>query len=276
MWSTLGAEGEVCVTTRPGEATEAARRFAEAGAERVVAMGGDGTLNEVVAGLLGTGAGLGLVAVGTGNDYARTLGLPTDPVAALAVAAGGPLRPVDVGLARWGDGEERPFVNVAGVGFDAEVTKVFNSRSRVWRALPVRVRYYLAIARTLVGYRPPVAKVTLDGETLDVPGLLLLAAGHARYYGAGMMVLPGADPSDGLMDVVWGAGVGPGEVAGLLTKVDSGAHVDHPKVHTRRCRTLVVETDRPVAFHLEGDVRGVTPLRVETLSGALQVAAPPQ
>ncbi|MCW5936280.1 MAG: diacylglycerol kinase family lipid kinase [Fimbriimonadaceae bacterium] len=259
---------EVCTTERPGHATVIARRATQEGAKRVIAMGGDGTLNEVVNGLLGSEAVLGIVQVGTGNDYAKTLGIPTDPKEALRLALEGKGRAVDVGIVN----DELAFVNVAGVGFDAEVTKTFNSKNAAWRRLPPRVRYYLAIASTFAKFKGVQSKLVIDGESFAVDQLFLLAVGHARFYGAGMMILPDADPFDGLFDTVWASDLRLAELVGLLKKIDGGGHIGHPKVAHRRARRVSLATNPDAPFHLEGDIQGETPADFTVRPSALLVS----
>lgn len=260
---------EIVETTAPRDGERLAREAA-ARCQKVVAVGGDGTVNEVATGLLGTEAVLGVVPCGTANDYARTFGLPTDPAEALAVALDGPARTVDAGQAAG----HRAFFNIAGVGFDAEVQTSFDRQGRLVRAAGALGRYYLAILTTFARYRPTDATLVLDGTEHQAPRLLLAAVGVTRFYGSGMMVLPEADPSDGLLDVVWGQDVRLGELGRLMGLIKTGAHLGHPKVRSGRAASVEVRPSGPAAFHLDGDVSGSAPVRFESLPGALRLAVP--
>lgn len=258
-------------TTEPnGGAAQAERALAE-GCDIVAAVGGDGTVNEVGNALIHKNAALAVIPAGTGNDYARTLGLELgDPLHAAKLAFEGESFFVDVGEVIG----HRHFLNIAGVGFDAEVMTRFNSPSKVWRALPVKARYYLSILRTFAGYKGVKATVTTDGETSEVKNLLLLAVGCAQFYGAGMHVLPTASLDDGLFDVVWGEDVRLSELNKLMALIYKGDHIGHPNVRHRQCHTLSIETWPPTRFHLDGDVTGEAPVTFVTKQAALRVVRP--
>ncbi len=134
------ADADLRVTTRPGEAEEAVADAARDGRERVVAVGGDGTVQEALNGIMRGGGAcqLGLVPVGTGNDLARSLGLPSDPGAAWTVALGGTTRRIDVASATNGDGRQRWFASAGGIGFDAQVAAAMAAR-RGWQASRARL-----------------------------------------------------------------------------------------------------------------------------------------
>lgn len=259
-------------TQEPGDGIGQARRAVAEGCDRVAAVGGDGTVNEVANGLIGTDAALAVVPVGTGNDYTRSLvWCPNDPIEAAKFAFEGRVMPVDVGEAVG----HRHFVNVAGVGFDAEVMTRFNSPSKVWRALPVKARYYLSILRTFAGYKGVKAKVMADDKTIEVGNLLLLAVGCAQFYGAGMHVLPTASLEDGLFDVVWGEDVRLAELNKLMGLIYKGEHIRHPNVRHLQCKSLEIETGPETRFHLDGDVTGVTSVEFVTRPLALSVVRMP-
>lgn len=257
------------LTTGPKDGTAQAQKAIAEGCERVAAIGGDGTVNEVANALVGTSTALAVIPAGTGNDYARTLGTPGDPVEAARLAFEGPTKLVDVGEVTG----HRCFVNIAGVGFDAEVMTRFNSPSKLWRALPVKARYYLSILRTFAGYKGVKAVVQGDDQQVDVGNLLLLAVGCAQFYGAGMHVLPTASLQDGLFDVVWGEDVRLSELNKLMALIYKGEHIGHPNVRHLQCRTLRIETQPATRFHLDGDVTGLAPLEFVTRPEALHVVA---
>jgi diacylglycerol kinase (ATP) len=263
--------GEEVVAARCAqEATETARKAAKAGAARVVAVGGDGTVRAVAAGLVHTDAVLAVVPAGSGNDLARTFGLPSGLREAAEVAMHGPAESMDAGAGPRG----MLFVNVAGIGFDAEVARRFNEAPPWVRRLGVRLRYYLAVFGAFARYPHPSAMLTLDGQQAAAGRLLLAAVGVCRYYGGGLAVCPDADPGDGLFDVVWGDGLGLPEIVRLMGAMPQGRHLDSPKVHSARCRTVRVETASPVLWHLDGDVEGDGTFEARCEPGALRIAVP--
>lgn len=252
-------------TERPRHARELAARAVANGARRVVAAGGDGTVNEVASALLGTEVELAVVPVGSGNDYVRTFAVPSGLADAARLALGGVAFPVDAGVRDDGT----PFFNVAGIGFDAFVADRFNNSPGWMRRLGVRTRYYCAVVQAFARYPFPRAKLVLDGEETIAERLLLAAVGVCRFYGGGLAVCPDANPADGLFDVVWGEGLRLGEVVALMGAMPKGLHLRHPKVHTARCRRFAVECEPAVPCHVEGEVVSPTPFAAECLSGAL-------
>lgn len=263
-------EAEVFMTAGPGGGTDAAKAAVAAGCERVAALGGDGTVSEVANALIGTETPMAVVPYGTGNDYARTIDVPQDTTLAAQLAFGGEAGPVDVGLCLG----HRHFVNIAGVGFDAEVMTRFNNPGPVAKVLPVKARYYLSILQTFAKYKGVTAHVTMDGESREIGNLLLMAVGCARYYGAGMHILPQADLNDGHFDVVWGHNVKLGDLNKLMALIYEGRHIGHPNVDTARCREVTVTTQPSSRFHLDGDVTGLTSVTFRSVPAALFVVRP--
>lgn len=264
--------GEYAVkfTAHPRHGEELARQAAAEGFDRVVALGGDGTLNEVGNGLVGTAAALAVVPTGTGNDWVRTAGIPMDCEAATRIAYQGRRTKTDVGLAVG----HRHFFNIAGIGFDAEVSRRVNDYGPVLKAIGGTLPSLLGIVGTLFRFPGAPVRVALDDVSQTIPGLLLMAVGIARYYGGGMQILPDAQIDDGLFDIAWGNNLGRAELIGLVGKIYKGGHVGHPKVTFTRARSVTATADRPVAFHLDGDVAGNLPVTFQLLPGAMDVVLP--
>jgi YegS/Rv2252/BmrU family lipid kinase len=263
-----GVAFESVETTGPASAVALARRAVERGRRLVVAVGGDGTLNEVVNGLADAGGNfrgvLGAIPTGRGCDACRNFGLPTDPLAALArVLDGGETR-VDVGAVEWPDGRTRYFLNAAGVGFDAVVARRAASR-RLRGTLP----YLLAVAETIWAHRPVRAVIEEDGHAIW-SGLLTSAVGaNGAHYGGGMKIAPAADPADGLLDLVIMGDLGRLELLRWLPTVYRGGHLANPKVTTRRARAIVVRAH--AALHVDGEAAGNAPVTISIRPGALRL-----
>lgn len=280
-------DARLLVTEAPGHAATLAAEAARAGARTVVAIGGDGTVHEIVNGLFGgdlaggasgldEGPGgpdggavpapsLALIPAGTGNDFARTAGIPLAPHAAMQALAAGRDRRVDLGRAG-----SRYFVNIAGVGFDAEVAAELYRRPK---RLPGFLPYVIGAVTMLARYAPTPVEFDLDG-VLHQQRVLLLAVGNARYYGGGMMLCPDALLDDGLFDVCVGGDLGKLETLGLLLKVFKGAHVGHPRVAMYRARTVEVRSPAPLWVHADGEIIGRVPVAFTCLPGALTVKVP--
>lgn len=256
---------DVRLTAAPGEAVELARELSRAGYHRVLVVGGDGTFAEAASGLAGSGAVMGLIPAGTGNDLARTLGISRDPLTAVEQALNAPPCWCDAGRA--GD---RHFLNVAGIGFDAEVARATNEGPK-WMGgtLP----YLLGMFRTLSWYRPVPLELEADGRRIEVRSLLIAVA-NCRWYGGGMMIAPYAEPDDGWLDVIIAGDLGRIETLGVLPSLYRGGHLRHPKVHSLRVRRLTVQAERPVSYHADGEVLGRAPVEFELLPRAIKLAVP--
>jgi YegS/Rv2252/BmrU family lipid kinase len=265
----LGVPHQIHVTAAPEEAIEVARRYAEAGVGRVIAVGGDGTVNEVANGLLSATrpAVLGIVPASRGSDFARSLGGPRDVRAALTGAAQAPPHPIDVGLVRFGDGRERHYVNIAGVGFDAVVAERAN-RSRVpGSTLP----YLAAIGATLARHRNTDVSIKLDGRQIEQRACaVLIANGHT--FAGGMKIVPTAAIADGHLDLAVIGDLSKPDLLRTLPKVFWGGHVGHPKFFTEPVGEVRVESGAPLLIELDGEVVGRTPATFTIRPAALQVA----
>jgi diacylglycerol kinase (ATP) len=267
----LGARGaEVRITSRPGEAEELAAHAGDHG--RVIAVGGDGTVQEVVNGLLATPSPsvLGLVPVGTGNDLARSLGVPLKLDAAWEAAAAGETRPLDVARATNGAGRVRWFASAGGIGFDAQVAAAMAQR-RGWQAS--RAGYLLTTLAELRRFSNCQVKLTIDDATFEGP-VLFIAAANGAYYGGGMRIAPDARVDDGRLDVCVVGDISRLTALRQLPNLYRGTHVRHPAVTMHEGVRLRIEGARETRIHLDGEPFGGLPLDVELHPAALRVAAP--
>ncbi len=265
----LRAPQRIHVTTEPDEATDVARRLALAGVRVVVAVGGDGTINEVAGGLIASGrpTALGVIPAGRANDFARSLGAPRDPEAALARCLRDPAAPVDVGRATLADGASRVFVNAAGVGFDAAVSER-SVRSR----LPGSTLPYLsAIGRSLLVYRNLEVSIEADGRPFSGRVCSVIAA-NGRYLGGGMKYAPDADVRDGWLDLAIVGDIGKADLLRQVPRLYRGTHVTHPKFSLVKVRAVRIETATPARVQLESELFGATPVTFTVEPGGLLVA----
>lgn len=261
----LGEYG-VKFTQGPGQATELARQAVQEGYDRVVSLGGDGTLNEVGNGLVGTDAALAVIPAGRGNDWVRTTGVPTDPAEGCRLAFEGRLARMDVGLARG----YRYFFNAAGFGFDAEVCARVNKYGQRFPKLS----YIRGVFDTLFHFTGVPVDVEIDGEARRLDRVLLLEVGIGRYFGGGMQIFPEADVADGLFEIAWGENLSRAELLRLVSLIYSGKHVGHPKVRMMRGRKLAADSPHEVVIQLDGDVVGRLPVTFEIVPSALNVVLP--
>lgn len=259
-WQTFFTEGV-------GHATTLARAAAAEGYDAVVAVGGDGTLNEVVNGAVGSDVSVGLIPLGTGVDFSRTTLLPRDPVAALDVVLAGRVRRVDVGVVNG-----RYFCNVAGTGFDATVADRVN-RSSLKRGRGGVIPYVQAVFQTLFTYRNAPFKITVDDTVFEVTSLLM-AVGNGRYYGGGFKICPDAEIEDGSFDVCIVGDVGKLTTVVLLPRAFAGGHRNHPKVTFVRGRRVTVEGPAELRIQADGELVGHLPATFEIKQAALPMLLP--
>jgi diacylglycerol kinase (ATP) len=250
------ASVECVMTEAPGDAGRLARKAAERGMERVVAVGGDGTVSEVAGGLAGTQVAVGVVPAGTGNDFSQGLGLPTAPEAAARLALEGATRWVDLGQARIGE-RSAAFVNVAGCGFDAEVVRRTIAAQRLGGMLP----YLIGVLRTLSAFKARQMRLFVDGQPLQRCGLGIAVANGPRY-GGGMRIAPSAVMDDGLFDVCLIGNLSPMQLLMLLPRLYAGTHGGHRAVEFFRCRELRVEPDGSVDMSCQADGELLGPIPV--------------
>ena len=255
-------------TTGRGAASDLARRAALDGWPLVVAVGGDGTVNEVVNGLLGAGTPvtLGILNAGRGNDCRRNFNLPSPVPLALERLLAGRDVPIDVGLAEWPDGRRRHFVMSLGAGFDAAVA-ARAERSRGSGQAP----YVRALLGTLRAYRPLPATIRVDERVHSSGPITAAVVANGPYYGQGMKIAPTADPHDGVLDLVVLGNLGRVELLCWLPMVYGGRHLANPKVSTARGRTVSIDAPAPLPVHVDGEPCGETPVRVSILPAALRL-----
>jgi diacylglycerol kinase (ATP) len=259
---------EVRLTTAPGDARRFASEAAAAGAEIVLAIGGDGTANETAWGLLGTSAALGLVPMGSGNGLARTLGVPLRPHAALAVLAEAVPRAMDVGMVNG-----RPFLNVAGAGFDAQVGLDFHEHGRRGGRRGVFTYVWLAVLR-IMKYRAERWVLEAGAEKFEGRAHIV-AFVNGRQYGGGAVLVPGARLDDGLFDIVVIEDASALEMAWNAQRLFFGTLAQYRRYrHVAAAQATLVATGT-VPYHRDGEPE-TTPGRLEVsiLPRALRILVP--
>jgi YegS/Rv2252/BmrU family lipid kinase len=246
-----GLPFEMIVSEQPGHAVELARRAALAGRELIVAAGGDGTVNEVVNGLLQAANGgdvscsLGVLPVGSGNDFANSLGIPTDLRQAAEKLKLRQVRRIDIGCVNG-----RHFANNVGLGFEAMIN--LEAHKLTW--LPGQPGYLVAVFRAMISYPYPVVDVTLDDGDLPQKTILMISVGNNRRIGGGFLITPHAAPDDGLLDVCLVDAIPRLEILRLLPKAITGNHAGEPAVHMLRSRRILIHAQDPLPVHADGEI----------------------
>jgi len=233
----------------------------------VVAVGGDGTVHEVAAACVESGRVVGVLPVGSGNDYAKALGIGTDLGRALEVVAGGRVRSVDTG-----EVNGVRFNNGLGIGFDAEVAAGVAQAPRLLGGFGA---YLWSVGRLLWGMRCHEARLKLGGGEEIPARTILVAVALGTTYGARFRIAPESSLDDSVFDVVWSEEVSRAEVLRLVPSVFRGTHLSHPKIHFARTAEIEVYLAEPTPAHADGEMLPPTRnFRARVLPRSLRVLAP--
>src|SRR5271155_122768 len=247
---------------------EQAARAAADGFRTVVALGGDGAFHHLVEGIRGTDVVAGFFPAGNGNDIARALGIPRDPVTAANDFLRGRPRAVDLVRVRFSGGRVAHYIGAGGMGLDAEAAHLANTRFQAWPG----VTRYLAGAFT-VFFREPPLDVTVEMDDASWSGrALFVAVANATSYGSGVRIAPQAEMDDGLLDVAIVGDVGLLRLLEAIPIVQTTGDLrGFPEVTRYRCRRVALRADRAARVHGDGEALGVAPAEFEILPGAIRV-----
>ncbi|NLW56780.1 MAG: diacylglycerol kinase family lipid kinase [Firmicutes bacterium] len=249
-------------TERPHHATEIAQKSVKSGFDLIMVAGGDGTINQVVNGMAGSNIPLGIIACGTGNDFAAALGMPPDPVASIRQIMEGEIQKID--LCRVND---RYFVSSAGAGFDGEVAYNVNQGFRWVRGMTA---YLLGAIKTLFSYKPRRIKLTIDGLVMEFDATLV-AVTNAPTYGGGFKVNPEARLNDGLLDICAAQAMSIPGILCCLPLVMVGRHQGLKKVRMFKGRNITLESEQLLHLQLDGEVLTDKKLHFVVLPQALLI-----
>ncbi len=251
-------------TTGPGDATRLAQQAASEGYTTVVAVGGDGTINETASGLVGTETALGIIPRGSGNGLARSLNIPLQAARALEVIRNGKAYRMDAGRAA-----HRYFFVVAGVGFDANITHQFNAAT--WRG---PVPYFYLAAREFANYQPEPLRLRLEDNTMEITPFLVTIA-NTQQYGNGAVIAPQARPDDGILDVCVIQPMNFAEFLMNAPKLFSGKAETIPMLTYYRSKAAAIEKSGTILFHVDGEAEiAQDKIEISVLPQALKVIVP--
>ena len=274
-----GIEFSFEFTKGPLHAIELVTNAIRKGERNFIAVGGDGTFNEVANGIISQNKVdqdefiLAAIPVGTGNDWGRMFGIPAEYKQAIDIIIKGNTFVQDVGKVLYHDNntpKTRYFVNVAGMGFDALVASKTNKQKEAGKkASPLS--YFVNLLTSLFEYKPKQIKLEVDGESRDF-NTFSLTVGICRYNGGGMMQSPNAIPDDGLLDVTVIKKIGIGTLAVQLKNLYNGTFVRHPKVFTKRGSRVKINTLKSnFSLEADGESLGHGPFEFSILPRALRV-----
>ncbi|GEL07035.1 diacylglycerol/lipid kinase family protein [Salisediminibacterium halotolerans] len=259
----------VAFTAKPADATKLAAMLVENGAETIVIIGGDGTVSEAAEALVFTGVPLGIIPAGSGNDFARSQGIPKQADAALKIVLAGNERTIDVLQIA-----ERYGLTVAGIGIDAQVAQTVNETGyKQWfNAVRLgRLTYFACVFQALKTFRPAEVTVTIDGEKQRFSHAWLIAVANSPTYGGNIPICPEAICDDGRLDVCLLQSKTAGPLLRLLPKIVRGKHAANDHIHFFSGTHAVIEADPPLRVQSDGEYICETPVQVNIIKNALTV-----
>lgn len=257
------------ITKAPGHASVIAKEYITGNKNlRIYAVGGDGTLNEVLQGVVGSDACLGIIPAGTGNDFIKSFCAIRDPVKLLPFLVHADPVPVDVCKMN-----DRYFLNIASAGFDADVVA---STQRLKR-LPLmkgKIAYIGGILLSLIHKKNIQATFVVDQETIVMKSLLLAAFANGRFYGGGMSPAPDARPDDGFLDICLIEGMNRLKILMFFPRLIKGTHTKMREVTLRRCRSLIMESPQLVHVNADGELSQSTRAEIHLIPKGLKFIKP--
>lgn len=264
-------------TEKKGHAILFTREGITDGFRKIITVGGDGTLNEVVNGVFTNGIcptndiSLALIPVGTGNDWGRMFGIPLDYKTAIKIISENKQMLHDIGLVSYFDGPEkknRYFINIAGLGFESVVVKRTNIQKDKGRS--GKLIYLYNLLMSLLFYKNTRAEIVIDGKN-NSADVFSINVGNGRYCGGGMRQTPDALPDDGVLDVTIINGMGKFEIIRNLKILYDGTILSHPKIEGYKCKNIKVTSDSVIYTEADGESLGHTPVEFSIIPASINI-----
>jgi YegS/Rv2252/BmrU family lipid kinase len=273
--SELGLSGDALLSEEPGQLGSLARQAVARGADQLVVVGGDGSVNEVVNGMAGLGGvEFSVISQGTGWDFIRTYDIPRNIEDAVRIALDGDVREIDLGLVTyrtWAGSDGRAyFANIASAGISGAIAQRANSTTK---ALGGKASYYLATMSVFARWKTGEMRVSVDDE-IRGGRIIDVVVANGRYLGGGMMMCPEAEPDDGLFDVLVIGDVTKRDLLLTLPKSYKGRHLPHPRLEPMRGRVVTIDAPSALPVELDGEQPGTTPARFEIVPRAVRLRVP--
>jgi YegS/Rv2252/BmrU family lipid kinase len=268
---------DVEFTEKKGHAIDLTLKAISKGFRKIITVGGDGTLNEVINGVFTnkicqpTDIVLALIPVGTGNDWGRMFGIPLDYEKAVNIISGNKTLLHDVGQLSFYSGTEkknRYFINIAGLGFESVVVKRTNQQKD--KGHSGKLIYFYNLLMSLISYKNTRAEIILDGKKIYAD-VFSLNVGNGRFCGGGMRQTPEALPDDGLLDVTIINGMGKFEIIRNLKILYDGTILQHPKIDGYKCKNIIVNTDSVMFAEADGESLGQTPAEFNIIPEGINI-----
>ena len=265
-------------TEGTGHATELAREAANSEYDYIIAVGGDGTVNEIVNGILSsTGPHnnvLGIVSAGTTCSFARSIGIPLDPINSCKLLTSKNTISIDVGLVEYKCGNERLrrfFVNEADVGFGATVVEASNLMHNYFGRKINYLPHILGGIGALFSYKNKRIAISVDEKAEEICVCTMLVIANGTYFGGGMRVAPYAKPDDGLLDMILFGDMGKSEMMKVWSMTYNGRHISNKKVRLRQIKNLSIQSNERVLVEADGELIGEGPASFSVLPSALRI-----
>ncbi len=272
---------EIAFTTGPYTAPDITRQAIKSGVDRIISVGGDGTLNEIVNGFfendkpLNPEAVLGVVSMGTGSDFIKTLGLPKPYQDAVQVIKQAKTRTLDAGKIRFmshaGEETTRYFINIADAGIGGETVDRVNRTTKVFGGF---VSFLWGTILTLITYKNKNITITLDNNAPYNAEINMLAIANCQFFGGGMHIAPKADPCDGTFDIVTIGKAGFIDFLRNSSKIYKGTHINDPMIGYTHARHAELTSKDRVLLDVDGEQPGMLPATFDLLPGSIKVIVP--
>lgn len=252
---------DVLFTQQPNHATDLVKEIVrKKKAKAIIAVGGDGTVHEVINGLVGSTIPLGIIPAGSGNDFCRGLGIPLKYDKALKRILKDKRKVIDVGRIN-----DKFFATVVGIGFDGQVAKETN-KSQNKKILNLagigNISYIINVLKVLLYYKPTSVDLKIDSKQTKHQNVWLVAIANSPYYAGGMMICPNARNNDQLFDICIVQGISRWELLRIFPAVFKGKHIYHPNITTLKGKELEILSSPPMTAHADGEIIGKTPFKI--------------
>lgn len=238
-------------------------------AKAIVAIGGDGTIHEVINGLVGSSIPLGIIPAGSGNDFCRGMRIPLNYDEALKRILMDEQKVVDVGHIN-----DKYFATIAGLGFDGQVAQESNKPKNkiIMNAIRIgSIPYIINVLKVLLYYKPTSVELHIDSHRTSHQKVWLIAIANSPFYAGGMMICPDAKNNDQLFDICIIKGISRWKLLKIFPSVFKGKHINHPSVTTLKGEKLEVLSNAPMIAHGDGEIIGETPFKVKIAKSTLYV-----
>jgi len=270
-----GLNFKMCTTSHQGEAVELAQKAADNGAELIVSVGGDGTVNEIVNGIIKSknDPPLGIIPLGWANDFIKSTNIPSDIIEACKILIKGKIKKIDVGVIN----DQIYFANLCGIGFDAEVAHLANQIKNThpnWNTLGAFIYVFATVKKLLSPFSYHNVKIKFDGKEIHSK-ILFIAIGNGKFYGGRFKITPEAILDDGLLEICLVEEMGRFKYLSIIPKVFKGTHASIKGINFYRAKEVLIQSSEPILAQVSGEViEGQKEFSITLLPKSLKLIVP--